>query len=65
MKKQSPVLLDNAQVARLYTIDIVLQQGRTARMEFNDREVAQSHYDFMRVTGVCGGLPIREIKFNK
>jgi hypothetical protein len=65
MKKPAAVLLDNPDMSTTYRIQIRLQQGRTARMEFNDRDIARAHFDFLRSTGVCGGLAIREIEFIK
>lgn len=40
-----------------------LQEGKTVKMEFNSRDIAEQQYEFLRAMGVLAGLVIKEIEF--
>lgn len=63
MKKTNAALLTGS--PRLFRIDIVLQEGKTASFEFNDRQIARNHYDHLQALGVIAGLAIRQIEFKE
>lgn len=63
MKKQSAALLDDPKRPRKFLIHIRLQEGKTVVMEFNDRDIAENHYNVLRGVGVLSGLVIKEIEF--
>jgi hypothetical protein len=62
MKKTAAILRD-PQKPRKFQIDLRLQEQKTARFEYNDRDMAREHYEQLRAQGVCGGLAIKHIEF--
>lgn len=60
-----PALLSSPTERKLWTVYIDMGKGVTAKMEFTDRQQAQSEYDRCRQQGIYAGRWIEEITINE
>ena len=47
------------------TIQITLQEGKTCRFVYSDRNMAREHFEELQFRGVVGGVAIRNIEFDR
>jgi hypothetical protein len=62
MTKKS-ALLTGVQAARSWTIKLVLQEGKLIDITFNDKGIAEAHWNQLQATGIIAGLAIKRYEW--
>ena len=61
MKKSA--LLSGVPAAKSWTIKLVLQEGKLIDITFNDRDIAENHWNQLQAQGIIAGLAIRKYEW--
>jgi hypothetical protein len=62
MTKKS-ALLSGLPILKTWTIKLALQEGKLIDITFNDREIAQAHWNQLQATGIISGLAIKKYEW--
>jgi hypothetical protein len=61
MKKSA--LLSGVQAAQTWTIKLSLQEGKLIDITFNDRVIAENHWNQLQAMGMIAGLAIKRYEW--
>jgi hypothetical protein len=62
MTKKS-ALLSGLPVLKSWTIKLSLQEGKLIDITFNDRQIAETHWNQLQAQGIIAGLAIRKYEW--
>jgi hypothetical protein len=62
MTKKS-ALLSGLPVLKSWTIKLTLQEGKLIDITFNDRQIAETHWNQLQAQGIIAGLAIRKYEW--
>ena len=63
--KKPTLALDNSVPPKTYTIQLLLQENKTAVFTYSDRGMARAHWDQIRAHNVVGNHAVKKSEFTE